>query len=127
MADNSTDQRRAVRLKLRTIACTGLLLVAIALPAAPGESTVSSANREGLQRLRDQILTTFDKSVAACSVYQGGNPDCVKKHFRDAYAWYVLGEKDLSIGPPGTPWPVGYKDKLPLNVDSLRQSGNQDH
>jgi hypothetical protein len=109
MADNTTDQPRTVRLKLRQIASTGLLLVAIALPAAPGESTLSSANREGLQKLRDQILTTFEKSVAACSVYQGGSPECVKKHFRETYAWYVLGEKDFAIGPPGTPGPVGQR------------------
>src|ERR1700677_987657 len=80
------------------------LVVAI---ASVGNFAADGADRTAeIRQLRDQILTTFDKSVAACSVYQNGSPECVKKHFEQSYKWYILGEKDFAVGPPGTPGPL---------------------
>jgi hypothetical protein len=95
------------RFRLIAVGVT-LLVVAIAansprLRASDAEGDLRSAK---LNQLRDEILTTFEKSVVACSAFQGGSPGCVKKHFQKAYAWYVLQEKDFSIGPPGTPGPI---------------------
>ena len=59
-----------------------------------------------IKNLRSDVLAAFEKSVAACTVHQHGNPNCVKKQFEETYKWYVLGEKNWEIGPPGTPGPV---------------------
>jgi len=93
-------------MRVARIVLTSLVRVmAVAVFSVASFGTDKSAE---IHQLRDQILTTFDKSVAACSVYQNGSPDCVKKQFEQSYKWYVLGEKDFAVGPPGTPGPLGH-------------------
>jgi len=81
-------------------------LVALGTAAAKlTADSISNARQAEVAQLRDLVMTTFDKSVAACAVYQHASPDCIKEHFQRSYRWYVLGEKDFLIGPPGTPGP----------------------
>ncbi len=95
---------RSVKSKIIHIA---LLIAAFVsfTPMIGGADARNDSRSSELNQLRDQILTTFEKSVTACSVFQQGSSDCVKRHFQKTYAWYVLGEKDFRVGPPGTPGP----------------------
>lgn len=103
------------------------LLIAAFVILTPGHGAADAkgdSRSPELNQLRDQVLTTFEKSVAACSVYMHGDPECVKKHFVQTYDWYVLGHQNFAIGPPGTPGPV--VPKTGLSVDNSRQPYNQD-
>lgn len=61
-------------------------------------------------QLREQINSIYDKSVAQCAMFWGGDMGCVKAQFAANYRWEITRDQDRLVGMPGTPGP------LPANV-----------
>lgn len=107
MADEVINSRYVVRLGLRTILCTGLLIAAIfTIPSAPaGEHANSPKIPAWPDALKTQILATYEKSMQECDISYRGQEDCVKTQFALNYRYYVLKDQSFA-GPPGIPGPT---------------------